>query len=167
MIKLFGMVSISNIITFLFSLLLCVSCRQSENGLSEKSAGQVRDEVLTTLRQYHKDIRYEGMLAELKYLDSTDLFSWYAPGYTGPIGYDSVAGILAEMAPLYSSVSHRWDSLTVNPESRTEASYSGTVTSSMTQQTGYTDTIRFREEGTMIKRKDGWKLVTGKTVVIE
>ena len=161
------MLSFSNSIIFLAAILLCLSCRQSENGLSEKSAANVREEVLSTLRQYHKDIRYEGMLAELKYLDSTDLFSWYAPGYTGPIGYDSVAGILAEMAPLYSSVSHRWDSLSVIPQSRTEASYSGTVTSSMTQRSGFTDTIRFREEGTMIKRKDGWKLVTGKTVVIE
>ena len=144
---------------------LCFSCR-SDNIWFNSTAEEVKKEATTTLRQYHKDIAEKGLLAELNYLDSTELFSWHPPGYTGPIGYDSVVSVLNESAPLYLKIDHHWDTLTVLPATKSKVMYLGEVTSIITDTSGRINIHRYKEEGMMIKRADGWKLVSGKTVLI-
>ena len=143
------------------------SCKQPDTTWTENDVTFVRDQVDSTLRQYHADIERGGLLAEIKYLDSTEQFSWFAPGYSGPIGYDSVVTIVRVMAPLFPKIDHTWDSLVIAPVSYREATYLGLVTSLMTDTTGYTDTVRFREEGRVIKYGEHWKLSTGKTEIIK
>ncbi|MEO5906674.1 MAG: hypothetical protein ABIQ11_08110, partial [Saprospiraceae bacterium] len=123
--------------------------------------------VTTTLQQYHRDIETKGMLGEIPYLDSSGEFSWYAPGYDGPIGYDSVVSVLKQMAPMYTKIDHTWDTLTVLPSSKIKAMYTGEVTTIMVDTSGRTGTLRFKETGTIVKRNDGWKLLSGKTEMIE
>jgi hypothetical protein len=57
------------------------------------------------------------------------------------------------------------DSLIVFPVSRKEARYLGFVYSVLQDTSGRKDTVRLYEEGIMMKREDGWKLVKGKTEV--
>ncbi len=150
----------------LMIFLLLVACKKPESTWTEEDAIKVHAEVESTLREYHSDIERDGLLAELKYLDSTEQFSWFAPGFSGAIGYDSVVAILKVMAPMFPGIDHTWDSLVVTPVSYQEASYMGLVTSVMTDTAGTNDTVRFREEGKMIRRSDGWKLLSGKTIEI-
>src|SRR5688572_9650058 len=139
---------------------------KTENDLSEKEANVIREEIMNTLQQYHRDIEKEGVLAELKYLDSTKQFSWMAPGFNSALNYDSVVSILKIMQPLYSKIQHSWDSLTVTPQSESEAIYAGTIHSILTNQQGQSDTMKLKEEGVLVRRNDGWKLLTGKTRLI-
>ena len=147
-------------------IITIISCRRDAIW-SDEAANTVIQEVTTTLQQYHQDIEAKGMLGEIPYLDSSAEFSWYAPGYNGPIGYDSVVSVLTQMAPMYTKVDHTWDTLTVLPASRIKAMYSGEVTTIMVDTAGRTGTLRFKETGTIVKRNDGWKLLSGKTEMIE
>lgn len=147
-------------VTFVF--LMLGGCK-SDKTLSPNEAKSIREDVINTLKQYHQDINNEGALAEIKYLDSTKDFSWLAPGFNSPLGYDSVVSILKTMDSLYSRIEHSWDTLTVLPQSKSEALYEGIITSTLTTINGDTATMKLKEEGVAVKREGGWKLLTGKT----
>ena len=119
------------------------------------------------LHNYYKDINEKGLITELKYLDSSADFSWHPPGFEGPIPYDSAAAIIRNNAVVISSARLTWDSLTVIPVHRDTAKYTGRITSIVVDTSGYSDTLFLKEEGTAIRRKDGWKLLSGKTRLIE
>ncbi len=146
-------------ILMILSISVMISCNRSDHVWNEES-NRVAIEVRKTLNDYVRDVNATGPLAELKYLDSSKMFSWHPPGFTGPIDYDSVRTILIEntIAGIRSAVS--WDSLAIIPESNDKAKYAGKITAITNG-----DTIHLKEEGNLIKRKDGWKLVSGKTVV--
>ena len=150
---------------FILLLLINGGC-QSDQTLSKHEAEIIVEEVTNTLMQYHRDIRADGVLAELKYLDTTDQFSWMAPGYNSALNYDSVVSILKLMQPLYNKVEHSWDSLSVTPQSKSLATYTGIINSVLTNLHGQSDSMKLREEGIIIRRQDGWKLLSGKTRVI-
>lgn len=149
------------VILLLFPVLLLMDCHQSDHVWNEAS-NRVVIEVRKTLNDYFKDINADGPLAELKYLDSSAMFSWHPPGFTGPIDFDSVKTILMDNSKsgIRSTVS--WDSLSVFPENSDKAKYTGKITV-ITKG----DTVHLSEEGNLIKREDGWKLVSGKTVLEE
>lgn len=115
------------------------------------------------LNNYYKDINEQGLIAELKYLDSSADFSWHPPGFEGPIPYDSAAAIIRNNAIIISSARLTWDSLTVIPLHRDTAKYTGRITSIVVDTSGYSDTLYLSEEGVAVRRKDGWKLVSGIT----
>ena len=148
-------------------LITTFSCKPSDTTFSDKEANVIRQEVIMTLQQYHQDIEAKGMLGEIPYLDPSEEFSWYAPGYNGPIGYDSVVSVLTQMAPMYTRIDHTWDTLSVTPASESRAMYTGVVSTIMVDTIGRTSSLRFKETGTIIKRNDGWKLLNGKTEMIE
>ncbi len=138
---------------------LLIACNRGDHVWNEES-NRVAVEVRKTLNDYFKDVNADGPLAELKYLDSTASFSWHPPGFNGPIDFDSVKTILLQNAATGIRSVVSWDSLNIFPETKDKAKYTGRI-SVVTNG----DTIRLSEEGNVVKKEDGWKLVSGKTVV--
>src|SRR5678815_3144029 len=135
-----------------------LSCHRGDHFGKEES-NRVAIEVRQTLENYYKDVNAEGPMAEFRYLDSTDMFSWLPPGFAGPIGFDSVRTILLQNAASGVRSIASWDSLEIFPESNDKARYTGKITF-----IAEGDTVHMSEEGHVIRRADGWKMVTGKTV---
>ena len=145
---------IPGLIIFIF-----LACHRGDHVWNEES-NRVAVEVRKTLNDYVRDVNAYGPMAELKYLDSSAIFSWHPPGYNGPISYDSVKTILIEnsITGIRSTISY--DSLSIFPETKDKAKYTGKIMVITNR-----DTLHFSEEGNWIKREDGWKLVSGKTVI--
>jgi hypothetical protein len=122
--------------------------------------------VRNTLYKYYEDVNREGFLAEFKYLDSSSMFSWHPPGYKSAISFDSVKTILLRNAKLYTKVQLTWFTLAIFPESKVKARYVGKIKSVLTDSTGNRATYFLTEEGNVIKKEDGWKLVGGRTQMI-
>ncbi len=149
---------------FLFLLaVLLVSCSKPSVHYDEQ---QVINEARKMLEMYHHDIQRDGLLAEFKYLDNTDQFFWIPPGFDTPLSYDSVREILERNAPMFLRADFQWDTLNVIPLSEVIATYSGVVVSKMTDTTGRITTSTILESGTLIKRKNGWKLLSGQSVLL-
>ena len=143
-------------------ILTSLSCNYHDRIWNEDS-NRVSREVRKTLNQYYKDVVTNGFKAEFNYLDSSAMFKWHPPGFSDSIGYDSVREILLQNADVYKVLVMRMDSLIVFPVSRKEAKYMGFVYSVMQDTSGRMDTMQLYEEGIMMKRENGWKLVKGKT----
>lgn len=153
------------LILFMFMGCGLFACLNENSILSNKQADQVTSEVKGMLEAYLQAVNQGGLMAEFAYLDSTDQFSWFPPGFDGPISYDSVAAILKRTAGMYTSIHSEWDTLIILPATKISAGYMGEMTSVMTDTTGRMLTFRFKEEGSVIKREDGWKLLNGKSVL--
>jgi hypothetical protein len=134
--------------------------------MSKRQSARIATEAEAMLRDYHTQLAQHGLAAEFKFLDSTDQFSWHPAGYNGPINFDSVATTLRQLDDFYTSIQSKWDTLSIIPVSDTMATYTGEFTTKMTDVTGITDTYVMQETGTLIKRPDGWKMLTGKTTMI-
>ena len=153
-----------NSILILFFLLLAVACQESSQ-LSEIEREQVKQEVKLTLENYYRDIRESGLNAEFKYLDSSSDFFWVPPGYEGPVAYDGIAKAIRQNALLFKSLDNSFDTLLIVPMGKEMAAYTGRISSAMTDTSGKVSTVKLLETGVMIKRKDGWKLLSGQTSV--
>lgn len=141
------------------------SCKQNPPPLTEEQKGTLAMEVKETLDNYYADIKSGGLTAEFKYLDSTKDFFWIPPGYAKPITFDSVASILKAKAGNYKEIDNSFESLNIEVLSEDSAMYSGKIRSTMTDSTNTPMTIYLNEKGKMIKRKDGWKLLSGETSI--
>ena len=119
------------------------------------------------MNDYYNDIKTNGLLAEFKYLDSSEDFSWTPPGYSASISYDSVANILRSNAAGFKSIVNTWNSLEIRPASENRALYTGIITSRVTDISGKITNTKLIERGFVIKRKEGWKLLTGKTIILQ
>ena len=148
-----------------FFVLAIISCK-NDNVWNEES-NKVHVEVKNMLHNYYKDINEKGLIAELKYLDSSADFTWLPPGFEGPIPYDSAAAIIRNNAIVISSADLTWDSLTIIPIHRDTAKYTGRITSIVVDTSGYSDTLYLSEHGIAVRRKSGWKLLSGTTRLIE
>ncbi len=146
-------------------ILLIISCSQPTT-LSENEKTAIIGEIRQTFNNYYGDIRKSGLTAEFKYLDSSAEFFWVPPGYGGPISYDSVVTVLRQNAPKFRIVDNTLDTLRIIPLSRELATYTGRLHSSMTDTSGKTMTFSMLETGIVIRRKDGWKLLSGQTSII-
>jgi hypothetical protein len=147
--------------------ILVLSCVKRERSIpdnfdSHKTSAEIRE----MLDAYHSDMTREGLMAEFKYLDSTDTFFWVPPGYQSALDYDSVRAILEANARAYRSVVFSWDTLQIFPLSNTIATYSGIVNGEMTDTTEQKIRVSIIESGTIIKRADGWKLLCGQSAVL-
>lgn len=147
---------------FLLALFLLLSCSQTD-----KSQGDVQKEIRSTIDNYYNDIRKEGLLAELKYLDSSKQFFWVPPGYLNYAGYDSIAAAIRRNAAFLKSVDNRYDSLLIVPLTKDHAQFVMRTVSTTVDATGDTVKTAFIESGVMVKRKDGWKFLSGQTSVLE
>ena len=123
-------------------------------------------EIRQTLDDYAKDVKSGGLTAEFKYLDSSADFFWVPPGYQSAISFDSVATVLKQNALKFKSVDNMYDSLRIIPLARHLASYTARVSSTITDTTGAVFKFSLIETGILIRRKDGWKFLSGQTTTI-
>jgi hypothetical protein len=152
---------------FLLVSILLAGCSQRTTLVSPAYHDRVAMEVRETLTDYLDAVRAHGFMGEINYLDDSDDFFWVPPGRTSAIGYDSVIVILRASAPLYQVVDNRWDSLQVVPITKHVATYTGKLTSELTDMHGKTETYHLLETGVVIRRRDGWKLLHGHTSLME
>jgi hypothetical protein len=150
-----------------FVLLAIASCLPSTQETEGFETDAIVAEVREVLDSYYRDIKQKGLKAEFQYLDSSDNFFWVPPGYSSAILYDSVASILNANAAMFRSIDNAWDTLSVIPLSSDIATYTGRISSKATDTSGKKSTTMLIETGTLIKRKDGWKLLCGQTSVIK
>ncbi len=149
----------------LSTLLTIISCRES-NSLNENEKVIIIGEVRQTLDNYYNDIRKSGLLAEFKYLDSFSDFFWVPPGYSSSISFDSVSKVLKQNAPLFKSIDNSFDTLRIIPLTKSIASYTGLLKSTMTNTSGKAIIYSLVETGVLVKRQDGWKLLNGQTTLL-
>ena len=147
-------------------LLGCFACKEPQN-TKEWSRARVTDQVVQMLIDYHSAIAKDGLMAEFPYLDNSDDFFWVPPGYTTALDFDSVQTILTQNARGFSAIDFEWESLEVFPLSEEIATYTGIVSGIMTDTAGQANNIRIIESGTLIKRRDGWKLLNGQSATLE
>ena len=123
----------------------------------------VRSQAVDMLKAYHSEIYEGGLLTEFKYLDSSDAFFWIPPGYDEAIDYDSVRKAVEKNAKGIRSMRLEWETLQVIPLSNEVATFHGEVAVMVTDTAGNVNQNRFLESGTLIRRKSGWKLLSGQT----
>jgi hypothetical protein len=149
----------------LIALLTIVSCKQPVT-LTEDEKASIAEDIRQTLNNYYNDIRKSGLTAEFKYLDNSSDFFWVPPGHSSSISYDSVTTILKQNAPKYKSIDNSFDTLGIIPLSKELATYTGRINSTMTDTAGKTMTLELLETGILIKRREGWKLLSGQTSIL-
>ena len=146
-------------------LALVISCESAKHSDPLDKAQTVND-ITKMLSDYHTDTNKEGLTAEFKYLDRSSDFFWVPPGYTSTLKYDSIRNILEKNAKAFRAVEFRWKTLEIFPLSEEIATYSGIVNGRMTDTAGIESKVSIIESGTLIKRGDGWKLLSGQSAVI-
>jgi len=146
-------------------LMTFTSCSQTDK-LSESEKELIINDVIEMFGNYHNDIRQDGLTAEFKYLDQSTDFFWVPPGYKSALSYDSVRQILEINAKSFRAIEFNWDTLQVFPLSDKIANYSGIVKGSMIDTSGIRSSVLIIESGTVIKRSDGWKLLSGQSAIL-
>jgi hypothetical protein len=149
----------------LFIFIAIFSCRQSTTMTKDEKA-RIELDVRLTLINYYDDIRKSGLTAEFNYLDHSPDFFWVPPGYSSCISYDSVVQVLEENAPKFKYIDNSFDTLRIVPLSKEIATYTGRLHSTMTDTRGNIMTLQLVETGVLIKRKEGWKLLSGQTNIV-
>ena len=139
----------------------------STEQLNDTEKDIIISDVKEMFNNYHSDIKNEGLTAEFKYLDQSSDFFWVPPGYNSALDYDSVYSILVNNAKMFSEVIFEWDTLQIFPLTEEIANYSGIVEGSMTDTLGIVNSVLIIESGTVVKRSDGWKLLSGQSAVLE
>jgi hypothetical protein len=97
-------------------------------------------------------------------LDTTDAFFWIPPEFDKALNYNEVKRILLENVPSTEGIQFKWEKLEVFPLKENVATYHGIVLSSMPIDSAKMHQSRILESGTLIKRKDGWKLLSGQSI---
>lgn len=151
----------------LLCIIACVSCRQHRSYFHDDEKKRLVADVKVMMGAYHADVRNEGLLGEFKYLDSSADFFWVPPGYHTAISYDSVAAVLKSSAGRFKKIDNNWDTLHIVPVTKEIASYTGRLRSAITDTSGNTTSMVLLETGIVIKRSDGWKLLSGQTSVLQ
>jgi hypothetical protein len=148
---------------FLIFILLWIQCRNHSTSPGITDKDQVISSAKKMLQDYYDDIRANGLLAEIKWLDSSSSFFWVPPGYGGPILFDSVAKVIRRNALSIRKIDERWENLQIQPLTADFVSYTGRINSTVIDSAGHSTTNRFLETGILIKKEDGWKLLSGQT----
>ncbi len=157
-----------NMIKQIFAIVILMtltSCSQTDK-LSESEKELIINDVIEMFGNYHNDIRQDGLTAEFKYLDPSTDFFWVPPGYKSALSYDSVRQILEINAKSFRAIEFNWDTLQVFPLSDKIANYSGIVKGSMIDTSGIKSSVIIIESGIVIKRSDGWKLLSGQSAIL-
>jgi len=150
----------------LATMIACTRTTRNASPLTQSEKDSVVKEVQHTLNEYYADILKSGLLAEFKYLDNVPEFFWVPPGYSQPISYDSIKAILTRSASRYKSIDNSFDTLLITPLSAEYAVYSCRLTSKMTNQSDSTVIYSLAETGVVVKRSEGWKLLSGQTSLL-
>jgi hypothetical protein len=147
----------------LWTLLAAVGCdSKAEPTWDAVAKTKVTLEVSTMLHDYHAAIRKGGLLAEFAFLDSSADFFWVPPGYAAPLDYATMRKIVTDNATKVDTISSNWEMLEIHPLTMDIATFVGKL-SVFTIANGDTSRSSLLESGTLIRRKDGWKLLSGQT----
>jgi hypothetical protein len=147
-------------------ILLALFCCNDPARLTENEKLKISDEVRETLKRCNDDIRQNGLSSELKYLDTSEHFFWVPPGYSSAISRDSVITAMKHNASLFKSIDQPFDTITIFPLTRDMVCYTGRIHSTMTDTSGKVFESWLWETALMIRRVDGWKLLSGQTSMI-
>ncbi len=126
----------------------------------------VEKEVKLMLDNYFADIRREGLMAEMKYLDTSADFFWVPPGYNHALSRDSVVLIITNYAPKVKLTDNSFETLRIIPLTDNLATYTGRVKSRVIDFEGKERIHILVETAVVVRRKDGWKLLSGQTSVV-
>jgi len=151
---------------YIYSFLLILTlfnCKHKAEILNQNNKEIIEREIRQMFDNYHNDIKKDGLKAEFKYLDNSSDFFWVPPGYDSALSFDSVKNILLSNSKFIHSIEFSWDTLQVFPLTNTIANYSGIVNGTMLDSSNTQSTFKIIESGTLIKRKDGWKLLNGQS----
>lgn len=150
----------SKLYSFLF-IILVLGCKKEET--KELDKAQIIGEIEIMFNDYHDAIKQNGLPAEFEYLDDSEDFYWVPPGYQSAIKYDSIKAILIQNNKSIQSIAFEFERLEVFPLTSEIANYSGIVKGKMTDTAQVTSTFKIIESGTLVKRKNGWKLLNGQS----
>lgn len=134
---------------------------------SKPNVSKVQKEVQQMLESYHRDMSDSGLMAEFKYLDNSDDFFWNPPGYDSTLNYSEVRAEITKNSKIFKQVNYQWKSLRIYPLTATHANFSGIVKGEMTVNSGAGIKVEMLESGTVIKRNDGWKILSGQTALLK
>lgn len=140
-----------------------MSCKQNPDTLSKVDKEIIVTEIRLMFDNYHDAIKKDGLEAEFKYLDNSSDFFWVPPGYKSTLSFDAVKTILLSNSKVINSIEFTWDTLQVFPLTPKIANYSGIVNGMMIDTSNLKSTFKIIESGTLIKRKNGWKLLNGQS----
>lgn len=149
---------------------LLSSCNQYNPGPELESAldtERVRTEVTAALHNYHDAMNEEGLMSEFEYLDSSSSFFWVPPGQNKGLSFEVIKPMIIRNSKALAQVNFQWKSLSVFPLSESIANFHGVVEGVLTDTSSAVNHVRLVESGTVIKRSDGWKLLSGQTALIE
>jgi hypothetical protein len=138
----------------------------AQRHLSEPNKNRIQAEVRKTLYDCFAQMKKEGYSAELYFLDASPDFFWIPPRHSLPVSYDSVAALIKKFLPGNRSVENTWDTLHIQPLSETFATYTGRYRAKYTDTTGRVSEYFMLDVGTVVKRKNGWKIISGQTSAI-
>lgn len=147
-----------------FMSLAILGCKDSSD-MSAPEQKEVESEVKDMLYKYCADIKTKGLQAEFDYIDNSKGFFWVPPGAIGPLPFDTIITMISHNASRLKQVNNTFDTLVVTPLSLRLAQYSARVHSIITDTAGKQNIINLVETGLVIRRKDGWKLLSGQTSV--
>lgn len=154
-----------SIIIIGFISLIC-ACTGTQNP-KQTDKEQIEREVRLMFKNYHEEVAAKGLSGEFKYLDDSEDFYWVPPGYDSPLSYDSVRQILLQNDRSLAELKLRWDTLRVIPLSSEIVNYTGIVVGHSKDTLGTIYPVSIIESGTLIKRANGWKLLSGQSANIE
>jgi hypothetical protein len=146
------------------NLFMLFSCAQNDRRVVNND---LQKEVKSTIDNYYKELRKEGLAAELKYLDSSNQFFWVPPGYLNYANYNVIAGAIKRNAALLKSIDNRYDSLLIIPLTNDYAQFVMRTISTTIRADGDSIKSAFIESGVMVRRKDGWKFLSGQTSLLQ
>ena len=147
-------------------MIILAGCKGEQTGLSTNEALKVESEVRQLFDHYFEAVRRDGLTGEFQYLDHSSDFFWVPPGYHNPVSYDSVAAVLTLNAPRFALVENTFYTLRIVPLSTSLATYTAKLRSVMKDTAGNVSSVNLIETGVVIKRKDGWKLLSGQTSLL-
>ena len=147
----------------LITLIICVSACQTTQEKPDYS--RIKKESEDMLKAFHEAVNASGIIAEFDFLDSSSSFYWTPPGYSYAIEYDSIKTILLETHNTLLSAHFKWDTLDVFPLTETYSNYRGVVSCQMTGADSSEQSFKVLESGTLVKRADGWKFLSGQSRV--
>ena len=147
----------------LITLLLNVSACQNEKEATDFN--KIAEETKDMLIAFHDSVNTSGLMAEFDFLDSTEAFYWTPPGYSYAIAYDSIRSILIQSANDLHKVHFEWDTLDIHPLSNDYCNYTGVVHCVMWSDDTSKQEFKVLESGTLVKRNDGWKFLSGQSRV--
>ncbi len=147
--------------TINITLVACVPTIPDPDAL-EKAAFEAR----TMLQDYQAAVREGGLLAEFEFLDSSKDFFWIPPGATAAKDFATVKAEITANAKGLDSISCEWTSLEIHPLTVQIMTYAGKMTAFSISEAGDTSSAKLIESGTLVRRANGWKLLSGQTSVV-